>query len=72
MRTRLAVRNLDIHLSNWSASGETSVSRHRHKCWRLGGVCNSACHLSLLSFRKYRFICDMRQMVSSLQIQTLV
>jgi hypothetical protein len=72
MRARLAVRDFDIHKNNWSISGETSVSRNRHEFWRLGGACNSACHINLWSFRKYRLICDLGQMVSSLQNQTLV
>ena len=72
MRTRLAVRELDIHWNNWSSTGKTSVSQYRHEFWHLDGVYNSTCHLRLLSFRKYSLICGMGQMVSSLQNQTLV
>ena len=72
MRTRLAVRELDIHWNNWSLPGKTSVSQYRHEFWHLDSVYRSTCYLWLLSFRKYSLICGTNQMVSSLQNQTLV
>jgi hypothetical protein len=72
MRIRPAVRDLDIHENNWSSAGETSSSRHRREFQLLGGVCRSACHLRLLSFRKYSLLYGLGQAYSSLQNQALV